>query len=168
VGESISISTIDVQYLNRIFDEQDTEVAYCGVFDGRQLQPRLANLTYSDRTHARFRVEDCRRHSETGIAMIHTHPNGNPELSPGDREAFRSSDFVYTCVQHGTITLEDGAETTNLRCYERADGDGFHRVPVHVTATDGVSASPVRSEGHSDRPIQDFSFYRRYYFARDP
>jgi proteasome lid subunit RPN8/RPN11 len=130
VGDTIELSTIDVQYMNRVFEEQDTEVAYCGVFDGQQMQPRLANLTYSDRSHARFTAEDCRQQSATGIAMIHTHPNGNPELSPGDRESFRSSDFVYTCIQHGKITLEVGAETANLRCYEGSED--LRRVPIRV------------------------------------
>jgi len=134
VAGSIQLSTVDVRYLNRIFREQSTEVAYCGVVDGQRLQPRLANLTYSDQSHARFTPRECHEQSEAEIAMIHTHPNGHPELSPGDREAFRDSEFVYTCVQHGRITTEKGAETSTLRCYERAGANGdLRRVPVRVT-----------------------------------
>jgi proteasome lid subunit RPN8/RPN11 len=138
VDGAIEIDTMDVQYLNRIFREQDTELAYCGVFDDRQLRPRLANLTVSTRDHARFTAEECRRQAAGGIAMVHTHPNGNPEVSPGDRDAFRDSEYVYTCIQHGQVTMEAGAEADKLRCYERADGsDELRRVPVRVTAPSG-------------------------------
>jgi proteasome lid subunit RPN8/RPN11 len=134
VDGAIEIETIDVQYLNRIYGEQDTEVAYCGVFEGRRMVPKLANLTYSSERHARFTTRDCREASG-GLGTIHTHPNGNPEVSPGDRSAFRESEFTYTCIQHGRITTEVGTETDALRCYERPAGrDGLRRVPVRVTA----------------------------------
>jgi proteasome lid subunit RPN8/RPN11 len=135
VDGPIEIDTVDVQYLNRIYEEQTTEVAYCGVFEGRRMTPRLANLTYSSERHARFTAQDCRATSG-GLAMVHTHPNGNPEVSPGDREALRETAFVYTCIQHGRITLEAGADPDALRCYQRAEGGGdLQRVPVRVVAT---------------------------------
>jgi proteasome lid subunit RPN8/RPN11 len=134
VDGAIEIDTVDVQYLDRIYSEQDTEVAYCGIFEDRRMTPILANLTYSSQNHARFTARDCREQSSGGLAMIHTHPNGNPEISPGDREAFRDSAFVYTCIQHGRISVEAGTETSKLRCYQRAEGsDDLRRVPVRVT-----------------------------------
>lgn len=131
----LSIGTEDVAYLNRIFEEQDAEVGYCGLIDAEgSLRPWLAQLGDPTVSSVELSTENCPTGRYAQVALLHTHPSGDPRLSAADRASLRVSGVDYVCVQHRRITASVGETTSNLRCYrdggDGRSGDGLRRVPV--------------------------------------
>jgi hypothetical protein len=124
-GAQLVIGEADAAYLNRIFEEQDTEVGYCGLIDAdRQLRSWLATLGDRADTSVQLSVRNCPTGADPLLALMHTHPNGDPRLTPADRQALEVADVDFLCIQHGRIEASPGQPTERLRCYSRSTQDG--------------------------------------------
>lgn len=133
----LTIATEDVAYLNRIFVEQDVEVGYCGLVDGDgSVRPWLAQLGSPTTSSVELSVRNCPTGRYEELALMHTHPNGDPRVSAADRSSLRVRGVDYVCVQHGPVTAAVGETTSYLRCYRSQDEtgsvDALRRVPVRV------------------------------------
>lgn len=128
-GAPLTIDADDARYLTRIDREQETEVVYCGMIRGTELEPRLARLVETSRHAASFDVGGCVERPYDALAVIHTHPGDETGLSSHDRALLDDESFDYLCVQTGPIDPATAAD--GLTCYV-GDAAGVERVPVTV------------------------------------
>jgi proteasome lid subunit RPN8/RPN11 len=133
------IEADDAEYLNRVYEETDHEVAYCGLITHEEppkLEVWLANTVQASPTQVAFITENCP--DSVQEVLIHTHPNGVLRLSDHDREALSERPEQFTCIHGGPISTAPGEEVENLACYREIDrvqnGPELTRVPVVISA----------------------------------
>lgn len=137
VDEEIYLDLDDAEFMNRIFDERQNEIAYCGLLNGQRMDPWLADTKTSTPDGMTFSTKNCPGSGPPG-ALIHTHPGGSLQLSFADRAYFTERGRKYMCVQGGRMKTVPGQRAGKIACYKKADTEdgtiNFVRVPVVIRA----------------------------------
>lgn len=121
-NDTLYIETEDSAYLSRIFSETTHEVAYCEVISGNKDRPTvtvwMADTINAGPDQIEFLTENCP--DATQEVLLHTHPNGNLQLSEQDKRTITERSERFICVQGGPITTDPGVEVENMACYQQA------------------------------------------------
>lgn len=135
-GSDLYLSSDEAAYMSRIFEETNHEVAFCGLITSGEVQPRLeiwmADTVNAGPDQVEFITSNCPDAARE--VLLHTHPNGNLELSDTDKLTLVSRPESFMCVQGGPLDAEPGEPYENLACYretESTDGEAqFVRIQV--------------------------------------
>jgi proteasome lid subunit RPN8/RPN11 len=119
----------DVTFLNRIYNERDHEIAYCGFLKNRPQDPWLADTVESSSEGTSFSTKNCPGGKPP--ATIHTHPSGSLALSIDDKTNIVQKDYEYMCIQAGKITTKPGRTAKRITCYAKAFFDRGYQYPAH-------------------------------------
>lgn len=132
--EVLLLDQTDAIYMNRIFEERSHEIAWCGLVDGDELTPWLADTHNASKDRLSFSTENCP--GGRPEATIHTHPSGNLGLSTQDRNLFYLRGDTYMCILGGQITTTPGEVADRMGCYEKIrHTGGFDFAKVHILIT---------------------------------
>ena len=129
-SDGIVIHEEDIEFMNRIYDDRNHEVGYCGVLEGDSInQFTMADTIEASQSHIVFTTENCpfNQYIEPEQRVImHTHPGGSDWLSEQDKKVFLEGELELSCIQYDQIENNPEQEDWDgINCFEKEGIDSI-------------------------------------------